>query len=242
MTNLNLDAILLTIEEVKIPASGHSIVPVIVPIHPRLIEDKTLKFDTELPYAEHIFVEAVKSWRAELEEHYEQKKYEDDSEKSLCEMFLDGELEIIKQKASHGICGFRASGYEVMPGDLDNGYILDERGFARCFMIEEGHGSIGFDAECHLLTHFPPGVIDFSIEKRKEYTPTFLKKSYLDLIEKHPADVMSSGYAYTPHNVFNVPHAMFLRQWAVAYHNECLKQIIAKPKPQRDIIKYILQT
>jgi len=237
MASLDLDAILLTVEEVKIPASGHSIVPVIVPIHPRLIEDKALKFDPELPYNTDIFEAAVKSWRAELEEHYKQKKYEDDCEKSLCEMFLDGELEITKQKASHGICGFRANGYEVMPGDLENGYIFDERGFARCFMIAEGHGSIGFDAECHLLTHFPPGVIDFSKEKYEEYTPTFLKKG-----GKRDPRESAGGYAYTPHNVFNVPHAMFLRQWAIAYHNECLKQIIAKPKPQRDIIKYILQT
>lgn len=68
MTNLNLDAILLTVEEVKIPASGHSIVPVIVPIHPRLIEDKTLKFDpnclTTLISLKLLSRAGVQSWKS----------------------------------------------------------------------------------------------------------------------------------------------------------------------------------
>ena len=120
----------------------------------------------------------------------------DDEEKGwLKEQYLNKPLQIRKEY-----------GRQIVdpPGFWTDDVITRENGFASSLMIDRDAGSSLYLENSILDIFVVLGNLKLSEEKLREF---------------------SSGYVYAPHNVDYYPGALFLRNWALLYENEVLKQM-----------------
>jgi len=186
-------------------------------VHPKLVEDKTLEFSRDLPLQS--ACDVLNEWHDELKEYL--SKTCDENDKHLLKRDL--EMDFGVQLTPEYI--------EVTTGNLRIMREHDSRGFARVLIARPGWGSVAVMALVnetpYELSMIHSGNVDFNEEKLKEYTPPrFLAKMLKD--SRDFQKFGTSCYAYNPHNTDDIPAALFLRRWAVAYHNECLKQVFGK--------------
>jgi hypothetical protein len=190
----------------------------LVPIHPRLIEDKSLKFEQQLAYD--VLNPAAEKWYEEMKKVEKTTADENDRE-VIRELVLSEKLKVNTNYPKHSV---------EPPGDWELRVSFDDRGFAYSFCTETDiGGTLTWTGAIRdsWLTHFFHGYLNFSEEKLKEYTPERVRTNLKD-IKPEQFKFSASGFAYSPHNTDSIIAAYFLRQWVIAYHNECLKQVFKK--------------
>jgi len=179
-----------------------------MPIHPRLL-DRSIMLDPKL--ANKLFPNAAQEWYIDLKEY--EKTIEDESTKKwLNDVFLKEEPQI---KEEYGIQYLRDGRWEDRVERADNG-------FARCFMINRDVGGSMFfnnDRSCEAFVSFD-GTDDF-LRFSKEKITEFAKE-----IKDYGDFKGGNLHVYGLHNVDAYPGALFLRNWAILYLNEAMKQVL----------------
>lgn len=174
-----------------------------IPIHPRLLKED-ISLNPQI--AQNVFPEATDSWYADLEQY--SKGLEFGQMRDWIEsVFLLSRPKILRE---YGIQRLSTIYWE---DNVD----FNPNGFARFFSISRNFGgSLYFNQgdpcvrDCFFLGD---KRIHFSEEKLKEF-----------------GEPLSGGGAfifnvYAQHNIDSYPGALFLRNWAILYMNEALKQV-----------------
>jgi hypothetical protein len=168
-----------------------------VPVHPRLL-DPTIDINPRL--ANELFPKVLEPWYLELQEYA--KTLTDLPEKNwIEEVYLENMPKIETEGRRQ-----RIKGWEDNVNSIDNG-------FASYLSISrDAGGSLYFSkSECRPLL-LKSKYIRFTEEKAKAYS-TGSSDKYL------------FGNGYLHHNIDAYPGALFLRNWAIMYQNEALKEI-----------------
>jgi hypothetical protein len=193
---MNLDSLLLKKEELPIS----EVLNFHVPIHPSLL-NPDFYFDPRL--ANRLFEQALLEW------------YTDITAKLTAGKPFRGEWikNHLKYKPKIKVNAGRQIIEELFWED-DVG--IGENGFARAFTISRNHGgTLYFNKEeydCEYPLFSESKVIRFSQEKINSYS-----------FNKYPKNPRT--YVYSKHNIDDFPGALFLRNWAIIYLNEALKQV-----------------
>jgi hypothetical protein len=177
-----------------------------MPIYPKLL-DPNLKIDGDL--AHKVFPRVAEEWYEDLRSHTNTAELDYETRKWYEDVFLREKPNVKKdgpwQEVSKNL-------------SWHDDVLLDENGFARGLSISRnGGGSLYYtegDDCCRtpLMLNGNDRFARLSPEKAREF-----------IVEDH-GDI---GYAhsYGHHNIDYFPGALFLRNWAVAYMNEALKEI-----------------
>jgi hypothetical protein len=204
---MKLDELLLTKEEIEI----FSKTGFFVPIHPRLLNDSE-NIDTTL--ANKVFPQAVREWYQDLKQSLESIK--DIEERNwIKEGFLKEEphIEVTCPNSQYKV-------QRVMPLNWEDNVSTMKNGFARSLIISRHSGGALYLSPEKEPMYIGTRFVKFSSEKFSEYS---CQKSLL-------RETVNGCYAhvYLQHNVDHYPSALFLKNWAIFYLNEALKQI-SKP-------------
>lgn len=172
----------------------------IIPIHPILLR-KDIALDPQI--AHRVFPQAAREYFAELRAHTE--TVEDEQTKSWYNDFFLRESEVRVDNGRQVILCWE---------DL---VLTTETGFAHCLSISRDAGGILFfnkeDRDCVRNYIYPP-LVDFTPEKFEAYAVERIQKV---------SGVVANTYA--SHNIDYFPGALFLRNWALLYHNAALQSI-----------------
>jgi len=180
-----------------------------VPIHPKFF-DKNIRLNPRL--ANQLFPKAAEDWYNDLKKYV--STVEDKSTKGwIKRVFLKEKPKITERYGGHIIDSL----------NWEDRVITLENGFAHDLMINRNFGgSLYFngDNNCNALINygFKLGYIRFSEEKGREF-------SYETIKGDNNKD-FGKARVYGAHNVDNYPGALFLRNWAIIYLNEAMKQVL----------------
>ena len=202
---MDLDKLLIKKDEIPIIAKCHFEVP----IHPGLL-NPNLNLDPKL--ANRLFPQATDEWYEDLQNYVEKIK-EGEQKNWLREVFLKKEPKITQERDCQRIDGY-----------WQDDTCLEPNGFARVLSISRnGGGSLYFipdDLSCESFISLDKDLnryMKFPSEKAKLYAKKIFE-----------ANERTSGAAivhiYGKHNVDHYPGALFLRNWAILYLNEAIKQ------------------
>lgn len=218
---MELEELLIKKEEIPIYEIGSGMGPkpyFQLPIHPIFASDK-INLDKGLPRK--LFPEVLDGWYAEL------KTYADGLDRGnekdwLYEVFLK-EKPYISRKYGRQYIG-------IGPREVweDNVGFL-ENGFCFSFSLErDTAGSIGvhFGDWDGTRAYIGPEHVKFSPEKFAEYSCDRDPEKKITKREIKEARNGVSAYVFQHHNVELYASALFLRNWAIMYENEALKQIM----------------
>lgn len=183
-----------------------------VPIHPRLL-DSHVEIDESI--ARKVFPRAAKEWYEELAE-YSKILEEKNTKRWIDEVFLKKKPKIKKEY-----------GYQM----VDTLYWRDDiftndNGFAHSLSISRNAGGTLYfnrnDFNCEAFAPFDAsyGYIRFSRDKCQEFGIKYKDKMFGNNLEGAKVNV------YGTHNVDYYPGALFLRNWAILYLNEAMKQVL----------------
>jgi len=169
-----------------------------IPIHPKLL-DPNVKLDERL--ANNVFPKAAQEWYKDLSKVAQNDKW-----------IKDVFLKKYSIKNNHDEQTVTSVGWHDHVLTLENG-------FASSLCISRNHGGMLYldpnKREGYIHRH----NAKFSLEKFRAYS-----------CEKNKS-VSPSGttaYVYSGHNIDHYSGALFLRNWAILYLNEALKQIANK--------------
>lgn len=167
-----------------------------VPIHPKLLE-ATLNPDI----AHDVFSQTAEEWYSDLKEYV--KNLDDYEEKDwIRKAFLKKKPYILKEYGNQ----------IVKPlGIWEDLTQNSENGFARVLSINRNAGGTLFFDPDNQSSYAMSRYIKFNEEKLAEY--------------QDPEKLKGWVFHYSQHNVDNYPGALFLRNWAILYLNQALKQI-----------------
>lgn len=182
------------------------------PIHPRLL-DSDVNIDENI--ARKVFPKAAKKWYDELTE-YSETVVDENTRNWIKEVFLKRKPKIKKEYD-----------YQV----LDTLYwkddvFINENGFADSLSISRNAGGTLYfdenDFNCRAFAPFDAsaGHIRFSKDKCLEFGIENKDIRLGSVLEGVKVNV------YSMHNVDYYPGALFLRNWAILYLNEAMKQVI----------------
>ena len=174
-----------------------------VPIYPSLLHAEVL-FDTTI--ASRMFPIAAKEWHSDLTTYVQTLPGNNSEEKErkrwLQESYLDKKLDVIKDEYGRQLVRF----WE----DLVH---CDNRGFVRVFSISRNAGGSLYLSDIFEREQFVMNtLIKFNEEKRKLYSI-------------NPNEGSTKMIMYSMHNVEYYPGALFLRNWAILYLNEALREV-----------------
>ena len=179
-----------------------------IPIHPKLLSPDT-QLDREI--ANKSFPKAANEWYSELSDHV--KILNDNVQKKwINEVFLKTEPKITK--------GYNK---QILNGFWQDEVSLESNGFVRVLSISRNSGgTLYFDEErecetCLALTDNSGFYIKFSEDKIKEFAK--------EIVSWKDGKKGAILHHYQQHNIENYPGALFLRNWAILYQNEALKQV-----------------
>lgn len=197
---MDLEQLLLTKEEIPI-LSGKCFV---VPIYPLLLRTE-VEIDPHL--AHDVFPQAAEEWYAELTA-YTSQLTDAKEKKWLEDVFLQEPVSITEKHGRQ--C--------VAPLEIwEDGVEYLENGFARVLSINRNAGGTLFWHEDVREQYIHPPFVQFSKEKFDAYKAE-------EMILKNAAGVFA--HAYDHHNIDHYPGALFLRNWAILYLNEAMRQTI----------------
>lgn len=186
-----------------------------VPIHPRLL-NPNIKIDEN--HARAVFPKAAKEWYNELTE-YSKTLGNKSTKEWIEEVFLKKKPKIKKEYDQQII-------YSL---DWKDEVSTNERGFARFLMINRNNGgSLYFNqsdtlgSRAFLPFNNSAGYIRFSKNKCLEFD---IENKAVTIGDEEGVMV----YVYNMHNVDHYPGALFLRNWAILYLNEAMKQVLKTP-------------
>jgi len=202
---MELEKLLLKKEE--LPIFGET--NFYIPIHPKLL-DANININEDI--ASKVFPQAAEEWYNELKEYA--ANIEDNQTKEwIDEVFLKSRPKIEQIR-----------GRQCMEGWEDK-HIARENGFVEVFEIERNFGGSLYFNQSEDSTHFVNlkgnMYIKFPKEKVIEFGYNEIKKISNEL---EGVDM----YVYKQHNIDNYPGALFLRNWAILYMNEAMKQVFKK--------------
>jgi len=204
---MNLADLLLKKEEIRITTDDDLVTRpgFYVPIHPKLL-DPQINLDPER--ARKVFPVAAKEWHEDLTEYI--KKIKDKKTKEwIKEVFLGEKLVIKKEYDSH----------VVYPLHWRDDILHANNGFTRSLCISRNAGGTLYFLKEDGEQYIGPGWVDFTPEKFLEYSAEHKKIEGLDGVR---------AYVYSEHNIDYIMGAIFLRNWAILYLNEALKQADAQ--------------
>jgi len=187
-----------------------------IPIHPKLLEISTT-INTNI--AKNMFEMAADEWYDDLKEYaaiVEEKpgNVGESTKKWLERVYLKEKPKITEK---YGMQTIESLGWE-------SGVLVQTNGFARSLSISRDFGgTLYYNPSFSQMsgTAFVPledsETIKFSEEKIKEFSYRIYHDNQLKGGEMH---------VYNDHNIDNYPGALFLRNWAILYLNEAMKQVL----------------
>ncbi len=195
---MNLEEVLLRKEELPIIGENRFQVP----IHPSLLREDVV-FDPRIASA--LFSTAAYEWYRDLREYVnclsESTQDERERKRWLQESYLDKPVKIVTDE--YGRQKLRQ--WE----DLVH---CDDQGFVTCFDISRNAGgSLYLDRIDECEKFVMNRLVQFSDEKKQEYCT-------------NPDDGCTKMIMYSMHNVDYYQGALFLRNWAMLYLNEALRE------------------
>lgn len=167
-----------------------------VPIHPKLM-DPNIKIDEQL--ANNVFPQAAKDWHEDLSKVAQNDEWIKDA--------------FLKEKPNVEY----ARGEQTITSIGWHDHVLTAKnGFASSLSISRNHGGTLYLDPNNLQGWIYRHHANFSLEKFKAYNSS-----------GHHKAVAASAYSYiySTHNIDHYPGALFLRNWAILYLNEALKQV-----------------
>lgn len=182
-----------------------------MPIHPMLLSEN-ISLNPKL--ANKLFSKAAEDWYNDLKE-YEKTIEDKDTKKWLNDVFLKEKPEI---KEEHGI-------QYIREGCWEDKVHVQGNGFSRVFSIDRNiGGSMYFNNDrcCEEFVSFDGthDIIRFDKEKIIEFAKEI--KDYGDGLKGGVLNI------YGLHNVDYYAGALFLRNWAIIYLNEAMKQVLGE--------------
>ncbi len=182
-----------------------------VPIHPKLLSPD-VKIGQEI--ARETFRKAAQEWYDELK-IYSETLTDPEIKKWINSVFLK-KRPSIKNEYGHQV---------LSTLNWQDDFFMLDNGFVKSFTINRNFGgSLYINREELHGREFVPfddtsGYIRFSKEKVIEFAA---EAKVWDIERRQGATV----YIYGQHNVDNYPGALFLRNWALLYLNEAMKQVL----------------
>ena len=193
---MKLEEVLLRKEELPIVGENRFQVPV----HPSLLKEDVV-FDARIASA--LFSTAAHEWYSDLREYVQTLPENTPDERLrknwITESYLDKPVEIIRENGRQ-----RLRFWEDLVG-------CDDRGFVTCFDISRNAGGslyLGNDFEREQFAFAK--LVKFNDDKKKRYS-----------IDKMGMKMNM----YSMHNVDYYQGALFLRNWAMLYLNEALREV-----------------
>src|SRR3989338_6015187 len=193
---MKLEEVLLRKEELPIVGENRFQVPV----HPSLLKEDVV-FDVRIASA--LFSTAAHEWYSDLREYVQTLPENTPDERLrknwITESYLDKPVEIIRENGRQ-----RLRFWEDLVG-------CDDRGFVTCFDISRNAGGslyLGNDFEREQFAFAK--LVKFNDDKKKRYS-----------IDKMGMKMNM----YSMHNVDYYQGALFLRNWAILYLNEALREV-----------------
>lgn len=203
-----MDLFQLTKEEIPLMGSPGFVMP----IHPKLLEDGRI-FDPRIAYR--VFAQAADEWYTDLERYLEEDQ--NDLEPETKEFY---EREYLRPGRPTIQTAYDEQCLSTIPFWNDR-VLTDERGFATSLSISRnGGGSLYFnttDRQCQTGICLNTQTISF--------TNIQGKKALELIIPGTEYEEYADAYKYGLHNVDHHPGALFLRNWALLYLNETMKQL-----------------
>jgi len=178
-----------------------------IPIYPGLL-DETININPDL--AHEVFPKVANEWYDDLNE-YAKTLPDGDNKNWIEEVF-------VKEKPIVRIEG----GVYTFDGWTEN-TSLESNGFASALDISRNSGGTlyfdkgNYDCEQFVIFNSQTGYIRFSKEKAEAYA-----------IRIKDGDKGAIMNIYAAHNIDYYPGALFLRNWAILYQNEALKELASK--------------
>ena len=194
---MDLEDLLLKKEELSIRRETDFVVP----IYPALLRTE-IQLDPQI--AHRVFAQAAQEYHQELNKHIETMKDEEEK-KWYQDVFLRDPTVKPDER-----------GRQFILNGMWEDYVLTSKtGFARA-LANDGvsGGSLYYnsdDSTCRGYVY--PPVVQFSLEKFEAYS---IKKI------SQPGGI---AYKYSSHNIDNFPQALFLRNWAILYLNEVMREL-----------------
>ncbi|MFH0868915.1 MAG: hypothetical protein V1839_01680 [archaeon] len=205
---MKLDDLLLKKEELPIRTiEGTLSNPVFtVPIHPKLLSPD-VKIDSII--ASKVFSRAAKEWYTDLNNAI--KNANDADRTWIKDVFL-------KKKAYAKLYG---GNYILTGTGWQDDVLTNENGFATSLSISRNSGGTLYLDPNSKFEFVHKLYVRFSPEKFREYRCENF----------NPDKDCSQGtwtYVYSKHNIDYYPGALFLRNWAILYLNEAMKQAFSQ--------------
>ncbi|MDP3734166.1 MAG: hypothetical protein Q8R37_02970 [Nanoarchaeota archaeon] len=199
---MQLEQLLLTKEEIPI-LKGRFFT---VPIYPLLLRTE-IEVDPHI--AHDLFPQAAEEWYAELTE-YASQLTDAKEKKWLEEVWLQGPVSITEKQGRQFV-----SPLEIW----EDGVEYMENGFARVLSINRNAGGTLFWHEDVREEYIHPPFVQFSKDKFDAYKIEEMNVGNAKGVFAH---------AYDHHNIDHYPGALFLRNWAILYLNEAMRQTFQK--------------
>ncbi len=174
-----------------------------IPIYPTLLRAKIM-FKKEM--AAEVFRQAATEWYADLSEYVstlpENNSEEIKRKKWIKESYLNESAIVVKDKYGRQRLGF-----------WEDLVLSDERGFVTDFSISRNAGgSLYLESELEREKLMFGKLIKFNVEKNEKYCI-------------NPEEGCNKMFMYSMHNVDYYQGALFLRNWAILYLNEALREL-----------------
>ena len=181
-----------------------------VPIHPIFLSDHVSISEN---LAKEVFPKAVKEWYEDLI-RYSDNLCDKNTKEYINEFFLKSSPNIEKK---HG-------NQIITPLCWEDNILTLENGFVCSFSIRRNSGgTLWFNKEdmnCRVFVSLNNSYSLFPKEKIIEYVAKD------QIINPGDSDETASMYVYAQHNIDNYPGALLLRNWAIIYLNEAMRQTL----------------
>ncbi|MDO8511191.1 MAG: hypothetical protein Q7S55_03430 [Nanoarchaeota archaeon] len=197
---MRLDQLLLRKEELPILNDTRFTVP----IHPGLLR-KENSIDPNL--AQRLFPQAAQEWYADLQA-YTETVQDEGKQKWYKEVFLKEGIQF----------GTHYERQTILEGTWEDLVQTDKIGFAHVLSINRNAGGSLYFNEGDMFScngYISPPLVNFTPEKFDAYA-----------VHKFPDCEGVVAHAYGHHNIDYYPGALFLRNWAILYLNEAMKEVV----------------
>ncbi len=194
---MDLDALLLQKEELPIRRETDFVVP----IYPVLLRED-IQLDPQI--AHQVFAHAAEEYHQDLKKYIETMK--DGEEKKWYQDVFLRDPTVKSDELSRQF---------ILNGMWEDYVLTSKTGFARALANDGASGgSLYYNSDDNTCQEYIcPPVVQFSPEKFKAYS---IKKI------SQPGGIVHN---YSSHNIDTFPQTLFLRNWAILYLNEALREV-----------------
>lgn len=197
---MDLEQLLLTKKEIPILYGKWFVVP----IYPLLLRAEV---EINPTIAHDVFPQAAEEWHTELKE-YTSLLNNNEEKKWYEEYFLKEPVQIKEKQGRQCVYPLKI---------WEDGVEYRENYFARVLSINRNAGGTLFWHEDVTPQYINPPFVQFSNEKFEAYKAEEMNFGKMKGVLAH---------AYDHHNIDHYPGALFLRNWALLYLNEAMRQVL----------------